>query len=362
MNWRPWLLTLPLLAAGWVGVSAQEAVSPSVAPVAPAPAQPATPVASPSSPSATTPASDTVPPTPHEQAGRCVDGTEYSCLELNRTDEGGKDHRIMIIRAGTSDASGIDVTCQPLDDDPPGSPLVAVFTESGAGGIRIIIDKNLIKVPYAKVSQVQSEGEGSSGDGSLEAGNGTARILETIPEGATDRLGRCGVEVKTENKPGSVQVTQGKTQLRGQTLVYDQSDGMARIEGPITFSRQAEDGELKGTSDSIEVNVDEESTVLVGNVKLTSSGGRVSEAERVEYDDLKNEARLIGTPEHPATSRDPGSAEPLSACLIVYNLESNEAYVHRGDCGMVTGAFDDGEGTTDTGRTAPAPAPTSTQK
>ena len=38
--------------------------------------------------------------------------------------------------------------------------------------------------------------------------------------------------------------------------------------------------------------MDRERTVLVGNVVLNSSGGRVSRAARVEYDDAANLARL----------------------------------------------------------------------
>lgn len=68
-------------------------------------------------------------------------------------------------------------------------------------------------------------------------------------------------------------VTQGKTELKGQKLVYDETDGIARIDGPIGFTRPSDDGPLTGQSERIEVDVDEEQTTLVGNVVLNSKGG-----------------------------------------------------------------------------------------
>lgn len=320
--------TLALSAGGalWgVGVSAQDSA---------APAGPGTPP----------PAAAAPGPTPHEEAGRCVEGTEYACLELTRKGkQDGKERRILVIRAGTTDTTGIYTVCGRRDDEPETTPTQLVFSETGPGGIRLLIDKNLIRVPLAVVSRQATEGEEAEegGDGRVEASAGTATYLDDIPEGVTDRLVKCGVKVTPELKPDTVFVTQGKTQLRGQKLVYDETDGVARIDGPITFARENGEDSLSGKSDRIDVNVDEEKTVLIGNVELRSKGGRVSRAARVEYDDTANLARLYGTPGQPAESVL--GKDVFRAGVILYYLDRNEVYSVKPEGGTITGEFQDGE-------------------
>lgn len=335
----PWCgvlaLTLALGSGAGVGpmwAQAQDTASPVSAPPPADPAEPATPA-----PAA--PPTDAPPPEA---------GAENASLELVRRGEtDGKERRIRIVRTGTSDETGIFTVCGPQDDEPEDAPNVAVFSETSAGGIQITIDKNVIRVPLAVVTQQQPK-EGQEGsDGRVEASAGTARFLEAAPEGAKDRLLRCGVESSPKPAPDTVFVTQGKTQLQGQKLLYDETDGIARINGPITFRRPNEGDPLSGTSERIEVDVDAEKTTLVGNVVLNSEGGRVSRAARVEYDDTRNLARLIGTPEQPAESVKGG--DKLSAGMILYDLDRNEVYAVKPEGGTITGEFQDGE---------PAAAPT----
>ncbi|GHF95487.1 hypothetical protein GCM10017783_04240 [Deinococcus piscis] len=281
-------------------------------------------------------ASPAMPP-----AAEAVPGDEYSTLELLREGKDGQQRRIRVVRKGTDDASGIFTICQPREDEDPNGPSLAVFSESGAGGVEISIDKNLIRVPLALVTQ-QRRPDGTAGDGQIEAGGGSAHLLDEVPSGATDRLSGCGVVAESRDVPGAVQVTQGQTRLTGQSLKYGESDGVARITGPITFERDVqggESGDLSGTAGSIEVDVDRERTVLVGDVVLNSSGGRVSRAARVEYDDTANLARLIGTPEQPAVTTR--GDERLQAAEILYDLERDEA-VARASAGVrISGEFSD---------------------
>ncbi len=297
-----------------------------------------------------------------------------------------------MLRTGTSDASGIFTACQPLEDDPPGTPTISVFSETGAGGIRVTIDKNVIVAPLAVVSQKEG------GDGHIEVSAGTARYLDaaavtpvaasvTAPPAAaatstpamptgttpalstpvtatpppansptTDRLTRCEVEAKASTVQGSVNVTQGKTRLKGSKLVYDDSDGIARIDGPITFVRDgtSSDGaspgsaspgsassssaanSLTGSSASIEVNVDDQTTTLVGGVTL-KNGARTSSAERVEYDDAANVAILRGSAGSPAKTVT--ADQTLTASVIRYNLDTGSVVA----IGPVAGEFQDGE-------------------
>lgn len=281
---------------------------------------------------------------------------ENSCTQLVRKGDDGKERRIVIVRTGTSDETGIDGICGPRDNEPDTVPSLLVLSESGPGGIEISIDKNLIRVPLAVVTKrnEQADGQTSKKDERIEASAGTARALDEVPEGKTDRLSLCGLEVTPKPTPDTVLVTQGKTELKGQKLVYDETDGIARVEGPITFKRTNEKDPLTGRSERIEVNVDEEKTTLVGGVVLNSEGGRVSKAARVEYDDTKNVARLFGTPEQPAESVK--GNDKLSAGVILYDLDKNEVVAAKGNAGNITGEFQDGEDTSS--GTPPASTPT----
>jgi lipopolysaccharide transport protein LptA len=235
-----------------------------------------------------------------------------------------------VVRTGSSDSTGIFTACQPQDDDPPGTPTLSVFSETTAGGIRLSIDKNLIVAPLALIEQKEG------GDGHIDVSAGTARFLDAAPPGAKDRLGLCEVEVKSSVVPDSVKVTQGKTSLKGSKLVYDESDGIARIDGPVTFERQSPGNNLTGKSKTIEVNVDDKTTTLVGGVTL-QDGTRTSSAERVEYDDAANVAILRGTEGAPATSK--AKDQDLRARIIRYNLDTGDAVA----IDPVGSSFDDGE-------------------
>lgn len=307
----------------------------------PAGAGPSAPVPTTEPPATSGPATD--PATVHEQAGRCVEGSEQACLALTRQGKDGKERRILVVRTGTSDDTGIYTICGPQDKDPEGTPNIGVFSETGAGGIRVTIDKNVIRVPLAIVTQKPAPDGQDGSDGRVEASAGTARYLDTPPPGATDRLLLCGVEAKPQPAPDTVLVTQGKTRLKGQKLVYDETDGIARIDGPITFNRDNDKDPLSGKSDRIEVNVDEEKTLLVGNVVLQSAGGRVSRAGRVEYDDTHNQARLYATPEAPAESVKGSDVLRVTSGSILYHLDTNDVYVVKDGSGNISGEFQDGE-------------------
>ncbi|MDP9765836.1 LptA/OstA family protein [Deinococcus enclensis] len=261
-------------------------------------------------------------------------------LSLVRKGKDDKDREILIQRTSASAETGVFALCGPQEDEPENAPSVAVFSETGPEGVSITIDKNVIRVPLAVVTQRTRE-NGEAGDGRVEASAGTARFLDEVPEGAKERLARCAVEVSPKPAPDTVFVTQGKTQLRGQKLVYDESNGIARVDGPITFSRENGDDSLSGKSDRIDVDVDEEKTVLIGNVELRSKGGRVSKAARVEYDDTANLARLYGTPEQPAESVL--GKDVFRAGVILYYLDRNEVYSVKPEGGTITGEFQDGE-------------------
>ncbi|MCD0160709.1 OstA family protein [Deinococcus sp. 6YEL10] len=335
------LTALLAVTGGWPGGRAQQ-----TEPTPPAPTQ--------SAPAKAAPAPTTPDAAPEA-------GAEQSSLTLvRRSEKDGKDRRIVIVKTGTDDTTGVFALCQPLPDDPEGAPTLAVFSETGAGGVQITIDKNVIRVPLAVVTQNAPKDGQDGSDGRVEASAGTGRFLEPgeVPADTTDRLTRCEVQAAPKPAPDTVIVTQGRTELRGQNLVYDSADGVARIDGPIRFTRRSDTDPLTGQSDRIEVSVDDEKTTLVGNVVFNSAGGRVSRAARVEYDDTRNVARLYGTATQPAESVQGG--DTLRAGVIVYDLDRNEVYAMKAEGGTITGEFTDSDtpaGTPAGNRTAiPSPA------
>ena len=287
------------------------------------PPAPATPATQPTSPQEGSPATEEQPGTP---AGEALPQVS---ITLERTTKSGEKRRIEIVRVGT-DETGISATCSPRDEDPEDAPTVVVYSDTTERGVQVTVDKNLIRAPLAIITKQKD------GDGHIEMTAGTARYLDEAPAGKTDRLSLCEVEATPVIRNDTVRVTQGKTNLRGSKLVYDEEDGVARIAGPITFTRE----KLTGSSTRIDVDVEQEVTTLVGNVQFRD-GERVSSAEYVDYDDTKNVAILRGSAAKPAETRT--SKEVLRAEVIRYNLDTGEAVVMRGEK-PITGTFEDGDG------------------
>ena len=323
-NWTIRMRWLTLALLGLALAQTQPAPTPppagaapsEAAPVAPASADPVVP-----DPAAPAPTSTDTAPAVQEFG---------SSVSLTRTAKDGSKRLITVVRTGLTDATGIFVSCDARSEDPPGTPTISVFSETGPGGVRVTIDKNLIVAPLSLVTQKEG------GDGHIEVSAGTARFLDDPPPGASDQLSRCAVEATPKTLPDTVNVTQGKTQLKGSKLVYDDSDGVARINGPITFSRQNKNSTLTGGSSTIEVNVDDKTTTLVGNVTL-KDGDRTSSAGRVEYDDAANVAILTGTPDSPAVSVTPD--QTLTASVIRYNLDTGSVVA----VGPIGGEFQDSD-------------------
>jgi lipopolysaccharide export system protein LptA len=185
--------------------------------------------------------------------------------------------------------------------------------------VHVFIDKNIIRAPLITATKE------SRGDGQLKAVNGIAKIID--PE-------TCEIELTLDPKPNTVFVEQGKTKLSGSSLEYSQETGIGIIAGPITFERpQAGNAVLRGSSEKIRVDVDNEKTFLEGNVKLDSKC-RTSIADRVEYDDRENRAILFG---NPAVSKRLDGSDEIKADRLEYNLETNDVVL----IGAIEGVFDD---------------------
>lgn len=244
-------------------------------------------------------------------------------VSLERKDSATQEIKTLrLVKTGPDDSVGFFVVCN-VDSSSDDAPQRIVIYDTSVGQVEVSIDKSKITAPLADVLKK------SNGDGHIEMSDGTAFLGEDDS---------CAT-VRPKASPGTLKVEQGKTRLSGSALVYDESDGLARIKGPIDFSRTQDNDSLRGSSESIVLDVDRSITKLVGNVRLESKN-RVSEAAEVEYDDTKSMAILRGTARVPAKSTQ--GKDVVQAEVIYYNLENNEVRVF--DPGnRIQGQFEDEE-------------------
>lgn len=227
-------------------------------------------------------------------------------------------NNVVVAKKYGPDELGALLICQPEESDPK-QVTRSFFADVKPYFVHVFIDKNIIRAPLITATKE------SRGDGQLKAVNGSAKILN--PE-------TCEIELKPDPKPNTVFVEQGKTKLSGSSLIYSQESGIGVIAGPITFARpQAGGNILRGSSEKITVDVDNEKTFLEGNVKLESKC-RSSIADRVEYDDRENLAILYG---NPAISKRLDGSDEIKADRLEYNLETNDVVLN----GSISGVFDD---------------------
>lgn len=257
-----------------------------------------------------------------------TENKENSSISLVRKDKNEKEKLITIIRTGISDDSGIFSICLPNGDEKDETTLF-VTSEEGAGGIVVKIDETVINGPLAVVEQYEG------GDGKINLTAGNASNLDSVPEGSKDRLSLCGVKVVREVKDKSILINQGKTKLSGSKLDYTSETGKIEISGPIDFLRSGEKPS-NGKSDSISIDVDNETTTLIGNVSIIQ-GNRITKAPKVIYDDSNSTAIFYGDGSNKAESVESSLDDRISANTIKYYLDSGEVVVS----GNISGQFQD---------------------
>ncbi len=140
----------------------------------------------------------------------------------------------------------------------------------------------------------------------------------------TDRT-RCPENIQ-ESTSADVTVEEGRSTITGTKFLYDNATGVGNMIGPVSLERRAEGDSpaLSGNSDNMEFNVDEDLTILQGNVTVESDG-RVSEADKVEFDEQASLAILFGDPAKSTKDNDVVQGE-----VITYYLDSNDVVVDKG--------------------------------
>ena len=129
-----------------------------------------------------------------------------------------------------------------------------------------------------------------------------------------------------------VRLIEGTTDILGSKFNYDNADGISRLAGPITLTRNSEKQEdsLSATAGSLFFDTNEDVKVLEDGVTL-EAGGRSSTAETVEWNEQAGIAILRGDP-----ARSTLGTDVVSGQEIKYFLDSNEVEV----LGAIEATFD----------------------
>ncbi len=172
-------------------------------------------------------------------------------------------------------------------------------------------------VAFASLALVD---QSDRGGGTVLLSAGEARYLE-----AEDR-----VHYEIQEAEEAVEVKRGELRVTGVRLDYDNESGLARLKGPVRFTRAGKNP-LSGRANELYYRVETGSIWLIGNVQV-EQGERRTEAELARFDEGEGTAYLEG---EPVRSQAPG--ERVEGRRVFYDLDTGEIWVLEG----VTGVFSD---------------------
>ena len=129
-----------------------------------------------------------------------------------------------------------------------------------------------------------------------------------------------------------VRLIEGATDILGSKFNYDNADGISRLTGPVTLTRDSEkqEDQLSATAGSLFFDTNEDVKVLEDGVTL-EAGGRSSTAETVEWNEQAGIAILRGSP-----AKSTMGTDVVSGKEIKYFLDTNEVEV----LGAIEATFD----------------------
>jgi lipopolysaccharide export system protein LptA len=129
-----------------------------------------------------------------------------------------------------------------------------------------------------------------------------------------------------------IELRQGRTTISGSRFFLDRGTDVAEMLGPIDLERTptyANQAPLRATATTMTYDLERELSTLVGKVVVTSET-RVSEADRLELDELAGVAILTGSP---AVSRR--GEDEIRGRTLRYDLDTDEVVA----IGAVSGSF-----------------------
>lgn len=160
------------------------------------------------------------------------------------------------------------------------------------------------------------------------------RAPEDAEEGAGDETLELTDAAVTFNRPGCIEDTQpaaaprvtlvqGRTEVVGSRFFLDRNVDEGVMDGPITLERAAAEGgdPLTATADQMSFAVGEQRATLVGNVQVTSEE-RVTSGDSLELDEEAGTAVLVGNPARSVKGND-----LLEGNRLLYYLDSDDVVV-----------------------------------
>jgi lipopolysaccharide export system protein LptA len=270
-----------------------------------------------------TPATDGATPSPEE-----VDESLLPTIEIKR-----KDRNIRVVNYAPDEGGGqsrLNIRdCQENNEE----LRTSTFYAPEPSFIRTYVNEAVLTSSIAfslRPPNVRNEAGEVIEDGGerakLELVGGTLAINEET---------LCPEEVE-RSEAADVTLREGRTTVTGANFLYDNNTGIGNMKGPITLDRVAEGDSpaLNATSDTMEVNVDDDKTFLEGNVKVTSEE-RVSEATTLEYNEEQGIAILRGDREKGIKAKSTKGSDVLEGYEVIYYLDANDVVVLGGVQGDV---------------------------
>jgi lipopolysaccharide export system protein LptA len=267
-----------------------------------------------------------------------IDESLLPTIEIRR-----KDRSIRVVNYAPDEEGGqsrLNIRdCQENDEE----LRTSTFYAPAPSFIRTYVNDAVLTSPIAfslRPPNVRNEAGEVIEDGGekakLELVGGTLEISE-------DTL--CPEKIE-RTETADVTLKEGRTTVLGANFLYENNTGIGNMKGPITLDRVAEGDSpaLNATSDTLEINVDDDKTFLEGNVKVNSED-RVSEATTLEYNEEDGIAILQGDRENNIPAKSTKGSDVLQGYTIIYYLDTNDVVVQGDVQGDIE--VDLGEGTSD---------------
>lgn len=229
------------------------------------------------------------------------------------------DATILIVNAGRADEGARSILALGgcLDD----STLESNLFYAPGGGVTARIEQDegepaVVEAPLVVV--VRPERSGDADDDQ----DGDDETIEALDATATFGRPPCLETVEAADPP-RVTLVQGRTTALGARFFLDRGSDVATMDGPVTLRREPQgDGDpVEADAAALAYDLEAGRSTLTGGV-VVRSGGRVSEADRLELDEEAGVAILDGAP---AVSRD--GADEVRGARLIYDLETNDVVV-----------------------------------
>ena len=209
---------------------------------------------------------------------------------------------------------------------------VSTFLAPAPGFVEMLINDMRITSAVALVEKPEADTGESGGNSSAD---GSAKNDETIEMfgGSLDFSDTLCPENVQRSTAADVTIEQGRSTTKGTLLNYENATGEGDLTGPVALERAAEGASPAlsvSATDGLTINADENVSTFRGGVQTTSEG-RTSSADTLEYNEEAGIAILRGSP-----ARSQEGDDVVEGSVIEYDINSNDVVVKE----KVRGTFE----------------------